>query len=283
MGSPGVGAAPGRPSQVPHASGWFDGRGDTLRSNRTAVMPGVYQPGPASFPQTPLPAGAHPAAFRHKRTNHVGILIAFAMVGGTAIIGLLCSAPHAGPVPREPSASRDQSLLFNLLTETERLSQQTNDGSAQDAGSEDVGEAPGTADASVSSIDASADPFDDPTTISIGWLLWTREPIKDPNTGKPKKYTSIQLAGAACSKRSTGWRLPKVSEFRMLTSPTKDGRIDDLHFPDFPIGAFWATPDSQVTISPIGVLDIYNGSAPPMVLCVKEDIFEEEAPDPAKF
>ncbi|WP_437937903.1 hypothetical protein [Sorangium sp. So ce341] len=107
----------------------------------------------------------------------------------------------------------------------------------------------------------------DKTVIQIGFSLWLREPLKDPKSNTPKQYTTIALAQSACSNHSPGWRLPKAGEFRALT---KDGRINEARFPDFPIGAFWAGPYNRVAVSASGALETYEGSTAPMALCIKD-------------
>ncbi|MDC0743720.1 hypothetical protein [Polyangium mundeleinium] len=202
----------------------------------------------------------------------------FALAGSTCLIMMAARTQGSDPEEKLKAAVEEfkdekgearsnrpdgRSFLADAAPQGEPLDSK----SAQKRGSEDAGADGASSHAAIDEMAEDRDP-----TWFSGTLLWTRVPLKEPRTGKPAKYATLELAEAACAQRPTGWRLPSVREFRWFT---KDGRINEMLFPEYPTGVFWATPDDRVSISASGVFDSYDGPASPMVLCVKEHSLEE--------
>ncbi|WP_437998574.1 hypothetical protein WMF26_50615 [Sorangium sp. So ce185] len=200
----------------------------------------------------------------HRWAGQWSGLAAAKTIGTIIVIALFLSNIPAGDLDEK---------LARVGAENERLSEQYRSIAAQGASSDDdeypVGSLPHIGAFSSTAASSSGDKtlLSDETVIQIGFSLWLREPLKDPTSNTPKQYATIALAQSACSNHSPGWRLPKTGEFRALT---KDGRINEARFPDFPIGAFWAGPYNRVAVSASGALDTYEGSTAPMVLCIKD-------------
>lgn len=264
MGAVGAGGIPGTRTQAHHARTFAE-----PPANAISVLPLTGSLGTSGAPgshtrpyQAPIFVEPPP---NPKRSSNWLVVIGLVGAGFVTLI-MSCTILLASSV-NDKGADPD-ALLRAQLREFQELNQQSPNGthddlinSPRDRNQEDSG----TVDATLSD---DVDSFVDPTIIEYGALSWTRDPVKDPRTGKTGKYASIKLAEAACSSRSGTWRLPSVFEYRELT---KDGRIaNDYLLQVFPTGAFWATPDTRIQISASGVLDTYNGSAPPMALCVKE-------------